>query len=96
MPGADPCNALSGPRVTWPGVQLPIRDRPLPRGSSTTLAHPGLVAAAGELPGLPAQVCVEALARTGLGKGEFLRLTTNAITSSEGANGCMSRRQAAH
>jgi integrase len=57
---------------------IPIRDRPLPRFLDDAAAAK-LLTAARELPGLFDRVCVEVLARTGLRKGEFLRLTTNAI-----------------
>jgi integrase len=57
---------------------VPIRNRPLPRFLDDAAAA-GLLTAARQLPGLFDRVCVEVLARTGLRKGEFLRLTTNAI-----------------
>jgi integrase len=58
---------------------MPIRDRPLPRFLDDADAAK-LLAAARELPDLFDRVCVEVLARTGLRKGEFLRLATDAVT----------------
>ena len=55
----------------------PIRDRPLPRFLDDADAAK-LLAAARALPALFDRVAVEVLARTGLRKGEFLRLTTDA------------------
>jgi integrase len=57
---------------------VPIRDRPLPRFLGDADAAK-LLAAARSLPGLFDRVCVEILARTGMRKGEFLHLTTDAI-----------------
>ena len=57
---------------------VPLRDRPLPRFLDDPAAA-RLLAAARQLPGLFDRVCVEVLARTGLRKGEFLRLTTDAV-----------------
>jgi hypothetical protein len=57
---------------------MPIRDRPLPRFLDDADAS-GLLAAARQLPALFDRVAVEVLARTGLRKGEFLRLATDAI-----------------
>jgi integrase len=56
----------------------PIRDKPLPRFLDDTSAT-ALLAAARQLPSLFDRVTVEVLARTGLRKGEFLRLATDAI-----------------
>ena len=47
--------------------------------SSTTPTLPPLLAAARQLPSLFDRVAVEVLARTGLRKGEFLRLATDAV-----------------
>ncbi|SDI19849.1 Site-specific recombinase XerD, partial [Sinosporangium album] len=57
---------------------IPLRDRPLPRFLEDEAAVK-LLTAARRLPDLFDRVCVEVLARTGLRKGEFLRLTTTAI-----------------
>lgn len=57
---------------------IPIRDRPLPRFLDDA-DFAKLLAAARGLPSLFDRVCVEVLARTGLRKGEFLRLSTDAI-----------------
>jgi site-specific recombinase XerD len=57
---------------------MPIPDRPLPRFLDDADAAKLLTAARG-LPDLFDRVCVEVLARTGLRKGEFLRLTVDAI-----------------
>lgn len=57
---------------------MPIPDRPLPRFLDDAAAAK-LLAAGRELPDLFDRVCVEVLARTGLRKGEFLRLTVDAI-----------------
>lgn len=57
---------------------MPIRDRPLPRFLDDADAA-ALLAAARNLPSLFDRVCVEVLARTGLRKGEFLGLSTDAI-----------------
>jgi integrase len=57
---------------------MPIRDRPLPRFLDDADAS-RLLAAARQLPALFDRVTVEVLARTGLRKGEFLRLATGAI-----------------
>ncbi len=54
---------------------MPIRDRPLPRFLDDADAAK-LMSAARDLPDLFDRVCVEVLARTGLRKGEFLRLAT--------------------
>jgi integrase len=59
---------------------MPIRDRPLPRFLDDADTAK-LMSAARDLPGLFDRVCVEVLARTALRKGEFLRLTTNAIVT---------------
>jgi integrase len=59
---------------------MPIRDRPLPRFLDDADAA-RLMSAARDLPDLFDRVCVEVLARTGLRKGEFLRLTTSAIVT---------------
>lgn len=59
---------------------MPIRDRPLPRFLSDADAA-ALLTAARNLPDLFDRVCVEALARTGMRKGEFLGLTRDAITT---------------
>lgn len=56
----------------------PIRDKPLPRFLDDADAT-ALLAAARQLPSLFDRVAVEILARTGLRKGEFLRLATDAI-----------------
>jgi integrase len=56
----------------------PIRDRPLPRFLDDGDAA-ALLAAARQLPALFDRVAVQVLARTGLRKGEFLRLPTDAI-----------------
>jgi integrase len=56
----------------------PIRDRPLPRFLDDADAA-RLLAAARQLPSLFDRVAVEVLARTGLRKGEFLRLATDAV-----------------
>jgi integrase len=56
---------------------IPIRDRPLPRFLDDA-DFAKLLAAARQLPSLFDRVCVEVLARTGLRKGEFLRLGTDA------------------
>jgi integrase len=56
----------------------PIRDRPLPRFLDDADAA-RLLAAARQLPGLFDRVTVEILARTGMRKGEFLRLATDAV-----------------
>jgi integrase len=58
---------------------MPIRDRPLPRFLDDADAA-RLLAAARDLPDLFDRVCVEVLARTGLRKGEFLRLALDAVT----------------
>jgi integrase len=57
---------------------VPLRDRPLPRFLDDPTATK-LLAAARQLPRLFDRVCVEVLARTGLRKGEFLRLRVDAI-----------------
>jgi len=57
---------------------MPIRDRPLPRFLADADAA-RLLAAARSLPALFDRVAVEVLARTGLRKGEFLRLATDAV-----------------
>jgi integrase len=57
---------------------MPIRDRPLPRFLDDADAA-RLLAAARQLPALFDRVAVEVLARTGLRKGEFLRLAADAI-----------------
>jgi integrase len=57
---------------------MPLRDRPLPRFLDDADAA-ALLSAARALPQLFDRVCVEVLARTGLRKGEFLGLTTDAI-----------------
>lgn len=57
---------------------MPILDRPLPRFLDDPDAA-ALLAAARKLPDLFDRVCVEVLARTGLRKGEFLGLSTDAI-----------------
>ena len=56
----------------------PIRDRPLPRFLDDADASKLLTAARG-LPDLFDRVAVEVLARTGLRKGEFLGLSTDAV-----------------
>ncbi|HEY6278827.1 MAG TPA: site-specific integrase [Streptosporangiaceae bacterium] len=56
----------------------PIRDRPLPRFLDDADAT-ALLAAGRQLPSLFDRVAVEVLARTGLRKGEFLRLATDAV-----------------
>jgi len=56
----------------------PIRDRPLPRFLDDADAAK-LLGAARELPDLFGRVAVEVLARTGLRKGEFLALSTDAV-----------------
>ena len=57
---------------------MPIRDRPLPKFLDDADAA-RLMSAARDLPDLFDRVCVEVLARTGLRKGEFLRLATTAV-----------------
>ena len=57
---------------------MPLRDRPLPRFLDDADAA-ALLSAARALPQLFDRVCVEVLARTGLRKGEFLGLTTDAV-----------------
>lgn len=59
---------------------MPIRDRPLPRFLDDPDATK-LLSAARRLPALFDRVCVEVLARTGLRKGEFLGLTTDAVVT---------------
>ncbi len=59
---------------------IPIRDRPLPRFLDDPDATK-LLSAARRLPTLFDRVCVEVLARTGLRKGEFLGLTTDAVVT---------------
>jgi integrase len=59
---------------------MPIRDRSLPRFLDDADAAK-LMSAARDLPDLFDRVCVEVLARTGLRKGEFLRLATNAVVT---------------
>lgn len=59
---------------------VPLRDRPLPRFLDDAAATK-LLAAARRLPDLFDRVCVEVLARTGLRKGELLRLTIDAIVT---------------
>jgi integrase len=56
----------------------PIRDRPLPRFLDDADAT-ALLTAARQLSSLFDRVAVEVLARTGLRKGEFLRLATDAV-----------------
>jgi integrase len=56
----------------------PIRDRPLPRFLDDADAA-RLLAAARQLPALFDRVAAGVLARTGLRKGEFLRLATDAV-----------------
>jgi len=56
----------------------PIPDRPLPKFLDDADAA-ALMAAARQLPDLFDRVCVETLARTGMRKGEFRRLTLDAI-----------------
>lgn len=56
----------------------PIRDRPLPRFLDDADSAK-LLNAARELPELFGRVAVEVLARTGLRKGEFLALSTDAV-----------------
>ena len=58
----------------------PIRDRPLPRFLDDAAAA-ALLTAARALPELFDRVCVEVLARTGVRKGEFLGLTTDAVVT---------------
>jgi integrase len=57
---------------------MPIKDRPLPRFLDDADAAK-LLAAARALPELFDRVCVEVLARTGIRRGEFLALSTDAI-----------------
>jgi integrase len=57
---------------------MPIRDRPLPKFLDDADAAK-LLTAARDLHDLFDRVCVEVLARTGLRRGEFLGLTTDAI-----------------
>lgn len=57
---------------------MPIKDHPLPRFLDDPDAA-ALLAAARKLPKVFDRVCVEVLARTGLRKGEFLGLTTDAV-----------------
>lgn len=57
---------------------MPLRERPLPRFLDDADAA-ALLSAARALPQLFDRVCVEVLARTGLRKGEFLGLTTDAV-----------------
>jgi integrase len=58
----------------------PIRDKPLPRFLDDDAAS-RLLAAARQLPSLFDRLAVEVLARTGMRKGEFLRLATDAIVT---------------
>jgi site-specific recombinase XerD len=63
----------------------PIRDRPLPRFLDDADATK-LLTAARSLPDLFDRVAVEVLARTGLRKGEFLALSTDAVVRIGDAN----------